>query len=70
MFISEEPLTIAIYPLALQTIVSFKDRVKIKNIVLSKSTQTLIFYQETMIKSCRGIKFSMVVNIWDAASGG
>jgi WD40 repeat protein len=46
-------------------LVSFKDRVRMYNIVVNK----LKAYQETILKSCKDLKFSHGCQYWAAASG-
>jgi len=64
-FRSDEPLSVAISATGFQILVSFKDRIRLYNILMNK----LKFCKETVLKNTKCIKFSHGSQYWAAASG-
>lgn len=62
---TEEPLACAMHPNGFQCLISFKDRVRLYNILLDK----LRVAKETVLKNCKCLKFSHGAQYWAAASG-
>ena len=63
-FRADEPLAVAIHPNGFQLLVSFKDRIKMYNILSNK----LRPYKETICKNAKDIRFSNGGHMWAAAS--
>lgn len=53
-------VAVAMHASGYQTLVSFKDRVRMYNIVMDK----LKYYKETIVKSCKDLKFSNGCQFW------
>jgi len=75
-FRGDEPLTLAMHPSGFQLLVSFKDRVRLFNILVDR----LQGYQEVILKNCKEAKFSnggqyfaavssINVNVYETTSG-
>jgi hypothetical protein len=63
-FRNDEPLTCALHSSGFQVLVSFKDRIRLFNILMDKIKQ----YRETVIKNCKCLKFSNGSQYFAAAS--
>lgn len=75
-FRGDEPLTLSMHPSGFQLLVSFKDRVKVFNILVDRLQE----YQEVILKNCKEAKFSnggqyfaavssININVYDTTSG-
>ena len=63
-FRTDEPLAVAAHSSGFQVLVSFKDRVRLYNVLLDK----LKPYRETVLKNAKCLKFSHGSQYWAAAS--
>lgn len=63
-FRNDEPISCAIHSAGFQALVSFKDRVRLYNVLMDK----LKPYKETIMKNCKCLKFSHGSQYWAAAS--
>lgn len=63
-FQNDDPLDIGIHPNGFQVVVSFKEKIKLYNVLLDK----LKLYKETPAKSCREVVFSESGKFFAAAS--
>mmetsp|Transcript_15032 Transcript_15032/g.16277 ORF Transcript_15032/g.16277 Transcript_15032/m.16277 type:complete len:1892 (-) Transcript_15032:105-5780(-) len=64
-FRNEEPLACALHTSGFQVLVSFKDRIRMYNILMDK----IKFHRETVLKNCKCIRYSNGSQYWAAASG-
>ena len=64
-FGAEDPRAVAIHTNGLQVLISFKDCVRLYNILRNN----LKVYKETIVRSCQDLKFSSGCQFWAAASG-
>ena len=63
-FRNDEPVTVAIHPTGFQTIVGFRDRFRLYNIMLDQ----LALHSEVMCKKCLDVKFSNGGHLFAVAS--
>ena len=63
-FNNDEPIAVAFHNSGFQILVSFKDRIKLYNVLLDKLKQS----KETILKNCKCLKFSNGSQYWAAAS--
>jgi WD40 repeat protein len=63
-FRTDEPISVALHSSGFQVLVSFKDRVRMYNVLMDK----LRPYKETVQKMCREVRFSNGCQYWAAAS--
>ena len=64
-FGAEDPRAVAVHTNGLQVLISFKDCVRLFNILRN----SLKVYKETVLRSCQDLKFSSGCQFWAAASG-
>jgi WD40 repeat protein len=60
----DEPISVAFHSSGFQVLVSFKDRIKLYNVLLDKLKQS----KEAILKNCKCLKFSNGSQYWAAAS--
>lgn len=63
-FGADEPISVAFHSSGFQVLVSFKDRIKLYNVLLDKLKQS----KEAILKNCKCLKFSNGSQYWAAAS--
>ena len=63
-FVNDEPLAVSVHPNGFSVLISFKDRVRLYNILSDK----LQLHHEAILKNCRELKFSNGGHVWAAAS--
>lgn len=63
-FGQDEPISVAFHSSGFQVLVSFKDRIKLYNVLLDKLKQS----KEAILKNCKCLKFSNGSQYWAAAS--
>lgn len=63
-FVNDEPLAVSVHPNGFSVLISFKDRVRLYNILTDK----LNLHHEAILKNCRELKFSNGGHVWAAAS--
>jgi hypothetical protein len=60
----DEPISVAFHSSGFQVLVSFKDRIKLYNVLMDKLKQS----KEAILKNCKCLKFSNGSQYWAAAS--
>ena len=63
-FGADEPISVAFHSSGFQVLVSFKDRIKLYNVLMDKLKQS----KEAILKNCKCLKFSNGSQYWAAAS--
>jgi hypothetical protein len=63
-FRNDEPISCAVHNNGFQVLISFKDRIRLFNILMDK----IKFYRETVLKNCKCLRFSNGGQYWAAAS--
>jgi WD40 repeat protein len=64
-FGTEDPRAVAVHASGLQVLISFKDGVRLYNILRN----SFKLYRETVLRSCQCVRFSSGCQFWAAASG-